>query len=295
MMGGKGKLFEGLDPSQDKHIARELHDALMQDFQGAGDWVGNPGLKKQLETANTNYYKNSEFIRTLENNVLGKVLRPTGGEYKPGEDVAASLVNLANGPKTNVGKLRAVFDLAEFQNDPSLSNGLKQQLIEGLMTAGNRGAGRFPSGYTQYNPQSVVEAFVRKDPATVNYIFKDPRERQALKDLVEFNRRIGSITPRGGLNPVQEGSEAAAIAGGAATGNLSSLSIFGSKFVAKWYLGKTAAKMVFDPQGQQALRTLARIDPTTKAWTSAATYTMERTMAEPGEEKTAEQLPELAQ
>jgi hypothetical protein len=302
---GNGKMFEGLDSNIEKKIANRLLNGkdpsqgvsgINSDLQKAGDWIGDPTLKSQLDKANRNYATNSEFIRTLEYNVLGKALRGKEGTYKAGEDVSKMLMSLTNGPTSNVGKLRAVFDLAEFQANPAVAAGLREQFVRGLITQGERGAGNAPAGVEKFDPQALYKAFVRKDKDTFQYIFKDPAERQAVQNIVDFNQRIGSVVNmKGGLNPVQESGEVAALAGGTLSGNLSSGLIFGPKFVAKWYLGKTASKMVFDRQGQQALKTLAKADPTTKAWTSALSYTVERTMAEPSEEKVAEQLPEMQQ
>jgi hypothetical protein len=290
---GKGKLFDGLDRGQEKHIASELMEGLDQDLEKAGDWVSAPDLKDKLALANKNYKANSDFITSLKANVLGRALR--SDSLKPGEDISQMLVSLTNGPKSNVGKLRGIFDLAEFQDNPEVLNGLKEQYVKGLLTMGDRGAGKFAPGIAPYNPESFLQSFARKDPATFKYIFKDPAERQAMNDIVEFNRRIGSLAPlKGGVNPVQQGSEIGALVGGAASGNTSSALIFGPKFLAKWYLGDVAAKMVFDKEGQQALRTLAKVDPSKPAWTQALTYTMTRTLSSvtPSEEDVAKQMPE---
>lgn len=286
---GKGRLFDRLDPGVDKVIARDFVKAIDADFAAAQDWVGQD-LAGALKTANANWRNNTEIVNQMRDTVVGQMLRgkrvPLNGNLSGGGNITEALLN------TDPRDVAALLKVTEFDN-PIFHAQLRDQFVQKFVQDGIRGAASLPPGAFPFNPRTALAGNqgIGGDREMLKVLFKDPAQRQAYQDLLRFSQRISSPTSSIGLKPTQELTEGAAIAGGAATGHATSVGVFGTRFAAKWYLGNTATKLLYDPEGRQALRVLATGNPQTRAFINAANLVMVRTMLEPSESDTAAQLP----
>lgn len=280
---GKGRLFDGLDPQSEKHIASELVKALDKDLAQAVDYVGTD-VKPLLDKANQNYRANMDIVRSMKGTVLGRLLKTD--TLKPGETITQRLM------KAKPSELEAVFKIGGFE-DPYFVNSLRAQYAAELLQAGKEGARQLAPASAKWNPATVVQASKESAPG-FNAVFKTKAERQAYEDVVDLNHRLSQFMPdpRPGLKPAQEAGEAGSVVGGFVAGGLSSTLIFGPKFFTKWFSGGSSARMIFDKEGQKLLRTIRTAKPGSKAFASAVIRLESIVLTEPSEEKVAQQFPE---
>jgi hypothetical protein len=277
---GNGKLFEGLDSQAERTIARDLMNSIDQDLIKAADYTENPQLRERLLEANKNYFNNSQIIRELKSSVLGRALRGLDADAKSGVDITNKVLS------AKPDELRAILSMTEFE-DPAFRSGLKEQYARRFLEAGIRGGKDIMPGTVPYNPKAAFDSAMGDKNGTFRIIFETPQERTAALDAMRFNQRLAQDIPKTALprsGPEEKMIEASRLPGG-------SMLTFGPSFLMKWYTGPVAAKLIFDPQGQKALRTIVSSHPTTKAYSAASAYLIEQTMKSPSEGEAAEFVP----
>lgn len=261
---GTGAIFQDLGTAQQRMIAGKLRDAVMRDVDAAASGTGAEAkVAGALKTARDNYRANSQAIDNLQSSVLGRMF---GGTYdKAPERIAGALSNMK---PTELRESFAILTKA----DPGAAQAVKRHLVEGaLIKAGLPASANVPAAQVgsaqMFSPAKFLTA-IRKSPI---WDVADANERGdltiAVRDLERLSNRAG--TDGSPTAPLQFAWETVKAMGGGAL-SLSPTRMAKTAIAAT--LPSRAARLITDPAGRKALRTLRSTQPGTKQYTAAAGY-----------------------
>lgn len=259
---GTGAIFKDLDTGQQRLIAGRLQKAVLKDLDAAADGGGHVGdIADALKTARNNYRTNSQAINQMQNSVLGRLF---GGTYdRAPERIAQAMTNM------RPSELRESFNVLN-QADPEVAQQVKRSFIEkSLVDAGLPASQNVPAaqiaGQQAFSPQKFLTS-IRKSPV---WDIMEPTERGSLgiavRDLERLANRAG--TDGSSTTPLQFAWELSKGIGG----NLLN-PVGAAKAVAGAVLPRRAARLITDPAGRKALRTMRTASPDTRAYSGAAAY-----------------------
>lgn len=260
---GKGTLTSVTKPpiAQERQIARRLHQALLDDIIDAGSKGQFPKtVVPKLQRAIKTYAQDSEVISNTAKTELNRILginNPTGGTPTY-EQIAEGMTRM------KPDQFREALSWAD-SIDPTLRKKTAQYVIgTALDKAKDRVLAK--SGQTRFDRATFLSEMKMPDRSYKLLFGNDKAAMQGIDDAISLMKRTYKDVRFGsGESAAQIAQEAIAVGAGTAGKNAQSLEVFGPKFLAKWLTGPILAKAAFDPNGQQALRGLAKTNLLSRA------------------------------
>lgn len=266
--GGSGQLFKDIDAGQQRYIAGKVFGALKADLDSTIQQGGpNTAILSSLKAARDNWAKNSGAIDSMGETVLGRIFN---GQYPQAPEAVANKFMTMH-----PSEIRTAMGVIG-QQDPAAAQAVKRHMIEQALEASR------PSGSA---PQIAVNPILggagtkisgnELSPAKFNsFLMKNADRYRAVLSPKEYTEMkwayeaLGRIADRGGtegspthvLGKLSEWATAAFSAQPKAVANVT----FQTKALTK------ITNIMATPEGRQALITVSRASPKTKAYAGAA-------------------------
>lgn len=242
---------------QDKMIARELHDALLTDLAGTEKQLGRE-ISSKLQNAIATYKVDSDAIRKASEIKLGDATTPEG--------LADAIRN------AKPSQLKELFSWSE-DFDPALKQKTLQYLVRSSIDAAKDRTLSMP-GQIPFDRKTFLRNMGIGEDKLMMLTRGNPKAQQAINDIIELTKRTDKSLRLGASteNLGTEVSSVAGLGGTAASGQTAALATFGPKWLAKHFTGPVMAKVLFDPNGQKALRAMRTAKPSSPEFAAAVAY-----------------------
>lgn len=253
---GQGQLFKDIDKGQQREVGRRVFSALQKDLDdfAEGGVQGNK-IVSALRTARANWKQNSQAIDDLENSVLGRLF---GGKYDPAPEAIADKFLRMRG--TEISEAARILD----QSNPDAMNMIRSHMIE---VALRKAAPAATAEQVAFSP-AKFNSFLRSHSEQFMSAFLSGKKNAQLGQLKQAYEALNRLAYRAGT----EGSPTAPLllawdmAKSAFTFNPVGLARNTAAIVAP----RRIAELMSTESGRQALITITKTKPGTKAAINAA-------------------------
>ncbi len=259
---GVGKIGKDLSTASDRRVAGVLKDAFDDTLTSA---ESIPGAGKILSEARTGYAKASQYISSVTDSTIGKIV----GNQTPIDQLGASKVYGAIKNSTPEEK-KALFALVE-KHYPGEIGGLKEAWLTDILSKSPQNVKQV--AYTgPVDPSKALNTASNRigqnDGGDFNALFSNPKENQQMRKLVNGLRLLAEQAPPKSAQTV--GGQATDVAGNIASRSV----VFIMRTIARRATPQMMSKLLLTPEGRAAVE--IAMNPTNKIpsskMTAAANY-----------------------
>lgn len=254
---GEGQIFKDIDKGQQRAIAGRIVSAIQKDLDDfAEGGAQGSAIVDALRNARSNWRQNSQAINELEDSVLGRML---GGKSTPApENIAEKFMRMRS------SEIKAAAKILDSRN-PEAMNLVRSHMLEMALkksSPAGSAADQFAISPAKFN------SYLKSNAEQFQSAFLASGKNKELGHLKHAYEALGRLANRAGTDgsPTAPLMMAWDMASSAFTANPVGLARNAVTILAP----RKVAKIMSTEEGRQALITLSRVSPKTKAYGNAA-------------------------